>query len=236
MYLYTCICLYIYIHTSLNLQIRIHLYSHIYTRAYRYTCASMSVNKYTFIHVYVSSSITHSFKICRVDMFACLRVCDSVCVYGCVSRMCVFILWFIGGGGAVPPTPNRSAAMFDASLMHLGTILQHSATHCNAHTAIHCNTRQHTKTYSKTHCSTLRHNAAYCSNILQQHTAAHFSIINASLVRLGSTLQHTATNCNMRQFTATQVNARQYIAIQCNTLRHTATLLSIFDASTLFST
>jgi len=54
---------------------------------------------------------------------------------------------------------------------------------CNAlqhilqHTATHCNTLQHTTI----HCDTLRHTATHCDTL--QHT---------------TTLQHTATNCNMK--------------------------------------
>jgi len=62
---------------------------------------------------------------------------------------------------------------------------------CDARTATHCNTLQHTVWID---CSRLQRNATHCNTL--QRTATHCN-----------TLQHTATQCNTLQHTATHCNA-----------------------------
>jgi len=90
----------------------------------------------------------------------------------------------------VAPNSIKKPCIFEcrAFWWHTHTMIQHTATHCNAlqHTATHCNTLQrvtHILWYTATHCNTLQDTAAHCS--ILQHTVTRCS-----------TLQHDATYCN----------------------------------------
>ena len=108
------------------------------------------------------------------------------------------------------------------------------------HTAIHCNTLQHTGTgdistplqYTAAHCSTLQHTAAHCSTL--QHTATHWSgRYQYTTATLCSTLQHIATHCNTLQHNragdisswvctrdgGTNPSHRQCVAVKCVVLQ-----------------
>jgi len=99
--------------------------------------------------------------------------------------------------------------------------LQHTATHCSAHT---CRPR---KTNHRIFFAILvQHSICVDCNTLQ-HTATHThadhvrSIDTFFLPPYCNTLQDTATHCNTLQHTATHCNTLQHA--QCNTLQHTAT-------------
>ena len=63
-------------------------------------------------------------------------------------------------------------------------------------------------------CSVLQSGAVRCTRL------------NLHLTCFFTTLQHTATHCNILQHTATHCNTLQHTAIYCNTLQPTATQLS----------
>ena len=100
------------------------------------------------------------------------------------------------------------------------TILQHTATHCNAlqRTTTHCNTLQHTAT----HCTHI-HGAMtrVIDNTTLQQTATHCNTLQRTATHC-NTLQHTATHCDALQHTATHLNALRHIATHCNALQRTA--------------
>jgi len=102
------------------------------------------------------------------------------------------------------------------------SLLQHTATNCNAHTVPHYNTLlkdgAHTESslqHTTTHCNTLQHTTTHSTqrwNTYQVFPATHCS-----------TLQHTATHSTQRWYTyrvipATYYSTLQHTATHCNTL------------------
>jgi len=81
------------------------------------------------------------------------------------------------------------------------------------HHKAHCNTLPHTQT----RCNTLVANTERPCRVvfIEPRTKAHCDI--------STTLQHTATRCNMLQHTATYSTTLQHTATHGNTLQHTAT-------------
>jgi len=84
------------------------------------------------------------------------------------------------------------------------------------HTAIHCNTLQHSyKGMDKTVLMKgIEHTATYCNTATHYTTPQHtYKGINREV--LFRSIEHTATYCN--------TTTPQHFAIHCNTLQHTAT-------------
>ena len=94
---------------------------------------------------------------------------DDVCQQHIRMRLSPRIIFCTRGQCVLQHIATRCNAgdqVFEKYLVLEGSVLQHTATHCNTlqHTATHCNTLQRTAT----HCNSLQHTATH-----SQHTATH---------------------------------------------------------------
>jgi len=178
--MYVCICIYTYTHR--NIHIYIHTYIHVYTYIFTYLFSRLlgrhkaNGQKWFLIQKHTRDL----FLVCppRLYNWILVEFLQSRPVITLRTYRMSFAMnlknWIVFGG----PT----------SIIQLSTtthynILQHTVTHCNAHTSW-----THTPRLLTTapHCTTLQHTASHCNTL--QHTATHCN-----------TLQRTATHCNTIQ-------------------------------------